>query len=112
MTSWQKIRLFFSPLKANPWGVFWIIVYVVFIAFSNTYIVVILQSITKAIEIQNSTAFWWRSFGLMILFGTNYIVKIFYKPRNFGLIRDLTQYLEADYLQKFLQSNNNETEKI
>jgi len=112
MTSWQKVRLFFSPLRTNPWWVFFLIVYIVFFAFFNTYIVVIIQKITEAIEWQNIELFRMQSLLLLWLFIINYFTKVFYKPRNFWLIRDFTQYLDSLYLEKFLQSNNNETEKI
>lgn len=112
MTTWQKIRLFFAPLRSNPRGVFFLLIYVGFFVFFNTYIVVIIQKITEAIESQDSHFFFVQSILLLVLFVVNYLTKVFYKPRNFWLIRDFTQYLDALYLEKFLQSDNNETEKI
>ena len=49
---------------------------------------------------------------LILLIVANYFMKIFYRPTNFRILRDVTLYLDQTYLKKFLMADNNQIEKI
>ena len=52
---------------------------------------------------------------LLILFVfvlANYLAKIFYRPTNFRIFRDVAFFLEKLYLQRFISADNNQIEKI
>jgi len=112
MTSWQKIRLFFSPLKEFPWTSLILLWYSLFTAIYAILIVLLLGWMADAIVVGDFSTIWTY---LLILFAfilVNYLAKIFYRPTNFRIFRDVSLSLEKLYLQKFITADNNQVEKI
>jgi len=112
MTFWQKVRLFFSPVKSNYTWYVLLFLYSVIIALANIFFVIFLEKIAVAVEVWNADWIKFWSIGLWWLALMNYLIRILLKPHHFKLWRDWLQYLEKEYFGKYLQLDNNEAEKI
>lgn len=112
MKKTNRRKEFFIPVQKLPWGFAMLWWYSLFLAFYSTYIVVLLQKATRAVELSDVHLFRKAVIGMIILIVLNYISKVIYKPTNFKLIRDTSNVLDQRYFAKFISANNNETEKL
>ncbi|MBP7061756.1 hypothetical protein KBA84_02905 [Patescibacteria group bacterium] len=49
---------------------------------------------------------------MVVMILIHFTTKIFYRPTNFRIIRDITIYLDRIYLHKFMVADNNQVEKL
>lgn len=112
MTTWQKIRLFFSPLKEFPIKSLILLWYSLFSSIYAILLVFLLGSMTDAIVIWDFSTIRIYLWILFLFILVNYIAKIFYRPTNFRVFRDVALFLEKLYLQKFISADNNQVEKV
>lgn len=108
----NRRKEFFVPVQKLPRGFAMLWVYSLFLAFYSTYMVVLLQKATRAVELSDTHLFRETVVGMVILIVFNYLSKVIYKPTNFKLIRDAGNILDQRYFAKFISANNNETEKL
>lgn len=112
MSSWQKIRLFFSPIQEIWISAIVVLWYSSFFAVYSTFLVLLIGWIADAIALWDIAAIQKYLIILIIFIGINYLTKIFYRPTNFRIARDVHLYLEKLYLHKFILADNNQVEKI
>jgi len=74
--------------------------------------VLFLGWIADAIADEDFLKIWIYLIVLFVFVLINYLVKVFYKPTNFRIFRDVALFLEKQYLQKFIFADNNQVEKI
>lgn len=112
MTYWQKITLFFSPLKSFPLTSFILLAYSLLTAIYSIVLVVLLGWMADAIIAEDFSTIWIYLLILLAFILANYLAKVFYRPTNFRIFRDVALFLEKLYLQKFIAADNNQTERI
>lgn len=74
--------------------------------------IVVIGRITQAISVADFVRIQLYLLVLIILIVANYLTKVFYRPTNFRILRDVTLYLDQTYLKKFIMADNNQIEKI
>jgi len=108
----NKRKEFFSPVRNNPWGFALMAVFSLFEAVYVTYSVVILEKITAMIEAKNIAwlKHWIIIFVCIVIW--RFIYRMLFKVRNFKMIRDTGIFVDTRCLKKYIEADNNKTEKI
>ena len=75
-------------------------------------LVLLLGWIADAIAVEDFSTIWIYLIALLLFVLINYAAKIFYRPTNFRIFRNVALFLEKLYLEKFISANNNQVEKI
>lgn len=112
MTTKEKIALFLSPLRSIPWTVTAVLIYSLFTGFYMTFLVYIIGGVTQAIDQQDMHRIKILLGIMIVMIVIHFLTKIFYRPTNFRIIRDITIYLDRIYLHKFMVADNNQVEKL
>jgi len=112
MTFWQKVRLFFSPIKENKGLFLLLFIFSVLIGFINVYFIVFLEHIAVAIEAWNYETMKLRCRAFVWLAACYFLLRTFLKPYLFKVLSNTYYFLEKTYLKKYLELDNNDAEKI